>query len=493
MVVNDDLDERARQELVDPRRYHVRPESEADLIKPRLDNLLEQVDSHYACVLVAAKRARQINSYYHNLGEGTFDEYPPPMVETGSKNYLKIALDEVAAGQDQVPLPRLAPRTWPMARMLLGVSGGIAAYKAVELVRLATKAGHAVRVVQTPASLRFVGRATFEGITGAPVLVDEFEPDPARGAFPGDPAPDHAPISHLELVRRADAFVIAPASANTLAKLAGGQADNLLTSAALACTAPLVLAPAMNNHMWEHPATRANVETAARARRRYRGARRPARWRRRASGARAGWPSRPTILRARWRRCSAGGGRAAGGLRVLVTAGGTREPIDSVRYVGNRSSGRMGVALAAEAAARGAEVTLVGRQPGAAARRRASRVAVETAAELSDAVEPSSRPRDVLLMAAAVADFRPAAPAAARSRRSEPRRAHGRARADRRRAGRRSPPSAGRTRRWWASPPSTARAALERPRQARAQGPRRRRAQRHLASQASASTPTTTR
>src|SRR6187431_1286073 len=142
-----------------------------------------------------------------------------------------------------------------MARILLGVSGGIAAYKAVELVRLATAAGHSVRVIQTPASLNFVGRATFEGVTGAPVLVDEFEPDPARGAFPGDPESGHSPISHLELVARADVFVIAPASANTLAKLAAGLADNLLTNAA-----PLVLAPAMNNRMYEHPATRANLE-----------------------------------------------------------------------------------------------------------------------------------------------------------------------------------------------------------------------------------------
>ncbi|MEX2412888.1 MAG: flavoprotein, partial [Thermoleophilaceae bacterium] len=147
-----------------------------------------------------------------------------------------------------------------MARLLLGVSGGIAAYKAVELVRLATAAGHAVRVVQTPSSLRFVGRATFEAVTGAPVLVDEFEADPARGAFPGDPPPDHDPISHLELVRRCDALLIAPASANTIAKLAGGHADNLLTSAALACTAPTIVAPAMNGAMWEHPATAANVE-----------------------------------------------------------------------------------------------------------------------------------------------------------------------------------------------------------------------------------------
>src|ERR671935_122981 len=119
-----------------------------------------------------------------------------------------------------------------MGRILIGVTGGISAYKAVELCRLAIKAGHSVRVVQTPASLNFVGRATFEGITGAPVLADEFEADPARGAFPGDPAPDHDPISHLELVARADVFVVAPASANTLAKLAGGLADNLLTSAA---------------------------------------------------------------------------------------------------------------------------------------------------------------------------------------------------------------------------------------------------------------------
>src|SRR5438093_4928078 len=147
-----------------------------------------------------------------------------------------------------------------MARILLGVSGGISAYKAVELARLATKAGHAVRVVQTPASLKFVGRATFEGITGAPVLVDEFEADPARGAFPGDPAPDHDPISHLELVRRCDVLAIAPASANTIAKLATGLADNLLTSAALACEAPIMIATAMNDRMYEHPATLANLD-----------------------------------------------------------------------------------------------------------------------------------------------------------------------------------------------------------------------------------------
>src|SRR6187200_900408 len=146
-----------------------------------------------------------------------------------------------------------------MARILLGVSGGIAAYKAVELVRLATAAGHSVRVIQTPASLNFVGRATFEGVTGAPVLVEEFEADPARGAFPGDPESDHSPISHLQLVANADVFIVAPASANTLAKLAAGLADNLLTSAALAARCPLIVAPAMNDAMWEHPATQANL------------------------------------------------------------------------------------------------------------------------------------------------------------------------------------------------------------------------------------------
>src|SRR2546423_9684557 len=143
-----------------------------------------------------------------------------------------------------------------MARLLLGVSGGIAAYKAVELVRLAMAAGHSVRVVETEAAERFVGRASFEGITGAPVLVGEFDPDPARGAYPGDPAPDHAPISHLELVRRADVHAIAPASAHTLAKLATGLAGNLLTSAAPASAGPLGIAPALNDRLWTHPAPR---------------------------------------------------------------------------------------------------------------------------------------------------------------------------------------------------------------------------------------------
>ena len=296
-----------------------------------------------------------------------------------------------------------------MARILLGVTGGIAAYKAVELVRLATGAGHAVRVVQTPASLRFVGRATFEGVTGAPVLVDEFEPDPARGAFPGDPAPDHDPISHLELVARCDALCVAPASANTLAKLAGGLADNLLTSAALANVAPLVLAPAMNNRMWEHPATRANLDTL-----RSRGAHvvEPG------SGALAsrgewgvGRLAEPAVILEAIEGVLATGG-PMDGLRVLVTAGGTREPIDSVRYVGNRSSGRMGLALAEEAARRGAEVTLVCAHVSLPRPAGVRTIDVGTSAELETAVRAEFDGADVLAMAAAPADFRPAEPAA---------------------------------------------------------------------------------
>ena len=313
-----------------------------------------------------------------------------------------------------------------MARILLGVSGGIAAYKAVELVRLATAAGHSVRVVQTPASLNFVGRATFEGVTGAPVLVDEFEHDPARGAYPGDPAPDHGPISHLELVARADVFVVAPASANTIAKLANGLADNLLTSAALAGTAPLVLAPAMNSRMYEHPATQANLELL-----RSRGARvvEPGSGRLASRGewgvGRLAEPPEimaavEEVLGATGSATASDGGyasrsleggyapRSLDGLRVLVTAGGTREPIDSVRFIGNRSSGRMGLALAEEAARRGADVTLVAANMTLPPPVGVETVTIETTGELEAAVRERFPASDVLVMAAAPADFRPA-------------------------------------------------------------------------------------
>ena len=149
-----------------------------------------------------------------------------------------------------------------MARLLLGVSGGIAAYKSLELARLATLAGHGVRVLMTETATRFVGAASFEGIVGAPVLISEFERDPMRGAFPGEEAASHDPIGHLELAGRCDAYLIAPASANTIAKLAAGAADSMLTTSFLACTAPRLVAPAMNNRMYGDAATQANCASA---------------------------------------------------------------------------------------------------------------------------------------------------------------------------------------------------------------------------------------
>jgi phosphopantothenoylcysteine decarboxylase/phosphopantothenate--cysteine ligase len=296
-----------------------------------------------------------------------------------------------------------------MARILLGVSGGISAYKAVELARLATRAGHAVRVLQTSASLAFVGRATFEGITGGPVLVAEFERDPARGTFPGEAAPGHDPIGHLELASRCDVYCVAPASANTIAKLAAGLADNMLTAAYLACTSPVVLAPAMNNRMYEHPATQANLETL-----RARGVHVVAP----GTGAlasRGEWgvgrlAEPPELLTAVELAAGTGAPRPLDGLRVLVTAGGTREPIDAVRFIGNRSSGRMGFALAAEAARRGAAVTVVAANAALPPAPGVEVIGVETAAELRAATLARLPECEVLLMAAAVADYRPARP-----------------------------------------------------------------------------------
>jgi len=288
------------------------------------------------------------------------------------------------------------------------VSGGIAAYKALELARLAVKAGHGVRVLQTSSSRRFVGAASFEAITGASVLSSEFESDSARGSFPGEPLPDRAPISHLALVARAELYLIAPASANTLAKLAHGQADNLLSTAALAARCPVAVAPAMNHHMYLHPATQANLGVLA------------------ARGVKVIGPEEgdlashsehgigrllePAALLEACERLLAPATMA--GIRVLVTAGGTREPIDSVRFIGNRSSGRMGLALAGEAARRGAEVTLIAANvsdetpPGVRVH------AVATAAELAQAGKREFEHCDVLLMAAAIADFRPRSPIA---------------------------------------------------------------------------------
>jgi phosphopantothenoylcysteine decarboxylase/phosphopantothenate--cysteine ligase len=292
-----------------------------------------------------------------------------------------------------------------MARILLGVTGGIAAYKSLELARLATQEGHSVRVLMTPTAERFIGRASFEGIIGAPVLVDEFERDPTRGAFPGDPVPEHDPIGHLEVVANADAYLIAPASANTIAKLAAGMADSMVTTSFLACTAPRLVAPAMNDRMYRDPATQANLATL------------------RQRGIAVIEPEEGALAsrgehgigrlpepRALLDAIEATVPRPSGpwdGLRVLVSAGGTREPIDPVRFIGNRSSGRMGLALAERAARRGAEVTLIAANVARPAPPGVRRVDVETAAELADALGREFDSADVLVMAAAPADFRP--------------------------------------------------------------------------------------
>jgi len=293
-----------------------------------------------------------------------------------------------------------------MARILLGVSGGIAAYKALELARLATVAGHGVRVLMTENARRFVGAASFEGIVGAPVLCSEFERDPLGGAFPGDPRPAHDPIGHLAVVANCDAYLLAPASANTIAKLAAGIADSMPATAFLACTAPRLVAPAMNDRMYADAATQANLATL-----RERGVEviEPGEGRLASRGehGRGRLPD-PAELLARVEATLPAGERPWDGLRVLVTAGGTREPVDSVRFLGNRSSGRMGLALAAAAQRRGADVTLIAANVALPEPPGVRRVDVETTAQLAEATRTEFANAHVLLMAAAPADFRPA-------------------------------------------------------------------------------------
>jgi len=269
-----------------------------------------------------------------------------------------------------------------VARILVGITGGIAAYKACDLVRLLVKAGHDVYPLPTPGAERFVAAETFFAL--------------ARKERARDP------YVHL---RQADLLVVAPLTANTLAKLAHGHADNLLTEAALAHTGRVVVAPAMNTRMWEHPAVIANMEVL------------------RARGVSVVGPeagelaegetgmgrmAEPQAIAARVEELLSPPSGPLQGKRVLVTAGGTREPLDSVRFLGNRSSGRMGVALASEARRRGAEVTLLAANLAVAAPPGVQVVQTPTAADL----EREARSRggaDVVLMAAAVADYRPEA------------------------------------------------------------------------------------
>jgi phosphopantothenoylcysteine decarboxylase / phosphopantothenate---cysteine ligase len=283
------------------------------------------------------------------------------------------------------------------ARVLLGVSGGIAAYKAAELARELQRAGAEVQPLLTEAAEQMVTRATFAALTGRRVPASLWD--------------DPAAVEHVALARWGQVLVVAPATAHTLARLAAGLADDLLTNVALAFAGPVVVAPAMHTEMWEHPATRANLETLT-----GRGVRvvPPA------SGPLTSGdvgPGRLAELDDLVAGVAAalgspgdhppGPGRTLAGTRVLVSLGGTREPLDPVRYLGNRSSGRMGAAIVAEALRRGAEVTAVAAattvDPPAGARL----VRVETAQQLYDAVLAEADAQDVLVMAAAVADFRP--------------------------------------------------------------------------------------
>jgi phosphopantothenoylcysteine decarboxylase/phosphopantothenate--cysteine ligase len=270
-----------------------------------------------------------------------------------------------------------------MARILLGVSGGIAAYKACEVCRLLVKAGHDVVPLVTPGAERFVTAETFRALARRP------------------PAED----IYLHLTR-ADLLVVAPCTANTLAKLAHGLADNVLTEAALAHRGPTLVAPAMNPRMWSHAATRANAETL-----RERGVVLvgPDEGETAEGELGVGRMAEPEDIVRAAEDLLAGRGPLRG-KRVLISAGGTREPIDAVRYVGNRSSGRMGVALAAEARRRGAHVTLLGANLSVPVPPGVELVATPTASDLETEVLARAVEADVVIMAAAVADYRPAEP-----------------------------------------------------------------------------------
>ncbi|MCI1018849.1 bifunctional phosphopantothenoylcysteine decarboxylase/phosphopantothenate--cysteine ligase CoaBC [Microbacterium sp. C5A9] len=278
--------------------------------------------------------------------------------------------------------------------IVVGVTGGIAAYKTVHLVRLLTKAGHDVTVVPTEDALRFVGTPTWEALSRHPVTTSVHD--------------DVARVRHVALGQNADLVIVAPATANTIAKITAGIADDLLGTTLLATEAPVLLAPAMHAEMWRNAATQANTATL-----RGRGVHLVGP----ADGELAGGDSGPGRMVEPEEIVEAALALVApqdlAGVRVAISAGGTREPIDPVRFLGNRSSGRQGVALAAEAAARGAVVTLVAANVSgdvqAEARHPSIRVvAVGTAAELSTAMKDAASAADIVIMAAAVADYRPA-------------------------------------------------------------------------------------
>jgi phosphopantothenoylcysteine decarboxylase/phosphopantothenate--cysteine ligase len=274
-----------------------------------------------------------------------------------------------------------------MARVLLGVTGGIAAYKACELTRLLVQAGHEVVPLVTRGADRFVRRETFFAL--------------ARKAVPAASSLDAYAYPHLT---RADLFVIAPLTANTMAKLAHGLADDVLTEAALAHRGPVLVAPAMNPRMWAHPATQANAATLADRSVELIG---PDEGETAEGELGVGRMAEPQEIFARCQELLGGSPGALSGKRVLVSAGGTREPLDAVRFVGNRSSGRMGVALAEEARRRGAKVTLIASNLGVPAPEGIAVVEAPTAADVEHAATANAE-ADVVLMAAAVSDYRPA-------------------------------------------------------------------------------------
>ncbi|MCX5138974.1 MULTISPECIES: bifunctional phosphopantothenoylcysteine decarboxylase/phosphopantothenate--cysteine ligase CoaBC [unclassified Streptomyces] len=278
-------------------------------------------------------------------------------------------------------------------KVVLGVSGGIAAYKACELLRRLTESGHDVRVVPTEASLHFVGAATWSALSGHPVSTEVWN--------------DVHEVPHVRIGQHADLVVVAPATADMLAKAAHGLADDLLTNTLLTARCPVVFAPAMHTEMWEHPATQENVATLRR-----RGAVviEPAVGRLTGVDTGKGRLPDPAEIFEVCRRVLARGPVAPdlAGRHVVISAGGTREPLDPVRYLGNRSSGKQGYALARTAVARGARVTLVEANTGLPDPSGADLVHVGTAVQLREAVLKAAADADVVVMAAAVADFRPA-------------------------------------------------------------------------------------
>jgi len=291
--------------------------------------------------------------------------------------------------------PTDGPSLPARARIVLGVGGGIAAYKACEVLRGLTESGHDVRVVPTEAALRFVGAATFEALSGQPVHSDVFVDVPE--------------VPHVRLGKEADLVLVVPATADVLARAAHGVADDLLTATLLTARCPVAFVPAMHTEMWEHPATRDNVALL-----RSRGAvvTEPAAGRLTGADTGKGRLADPAEIVDIARLLLANPHalpRDLTGVRVVVSAGGTREPLDPVRYLGNRSSGKQGYALARVAVQRGADVTLIAAHtydlPDPAG---AETVRVSTAAELRDAVHKAAATADVVVMAAAVADFRPA-------------------------------------------------------------------------------------